>query len=65
VPLDFFDPTTRRQNVLLVDAPTLQAEKLIETCEYCNEEEAEIPFDAILAGAIHQHNMAILLFLED
>jgi hypothetical protein len=34
---------------VLVDETTLsQAEKLIESCEYCNEEGAEIPFDNIL-----------------
>jgi hypothetical protein len=32
-----------------VDADTLrQAERLIESCEACNEEGAEIPFDAVL-----------------
>jgi hypothetical protein len=32
-----------------VNAATLrEAEKLIESCEHCNEEGAEIPFDAIL-----------------
>ena len=41
-----------RKTSILVDAATLQAEKLIETCEHCNEEGAEIPFDAILAGAM-------------
>jgi hypothetical protein len=34
---------------VLVDAATLrQAERLIESCEQCNEEGAEIPFDNIL-----------------
>jgi len=46
---DFFDPTPEQQVVVLVEAATLrQAEQLIESCEYCNEEGAEIPFDAIL-----------------
>jgi hypothetical protein len=35
--------------VVLVDAATLRkAERLIESCEHCNEEGAEIPFDNIL-----------------
>ena len=46
---DFFDPTPEEQNVVLVGAATLrEAEKLIEACEYCNPEGAEIPFDNIL-----------------
>jgi hypothetical protein len=46
---DFFDPIPEQQNVVLVDAATLrQAEQLIECCEQCNEEGAEIPFDNIL-----------------
>jgi hypothetical protein len=35
--------------VVLVDAATLrEAERLIESCEGCNPEGAEIPFDTIL-----------------
>ena len=46
---DFFDPTPDEQVVVLVQSATLrQAEKLIETCEACNEEYAQIPFDNIL-----------------
>ena len=49
MPLDFFDPTPEQQNVVLVDATTLRkAERLIESCEGCNPDGAEIPFDAIL-----------------
>jgi hypothetical protein len=49
MPRDFFDPTPEQQNVLLIDASTLRkAERLIESCEHCNEEGAEIPFDNIL-----------------
>ena len=34
---------------MLVTAATVhEAEKLIESCEHCNEEGAEIPFDNIL-----------------
>ena len=46
---DFFDPTPEQQNVLLIDPATLRkAEQLIESCEGCNPEDAEIPFDNIL-----------------
>jgi len=46
---DFFDPTPEQQNVVLIDAATLsKAERLIESCELCNPEGAEIPFDNIL-----------------
>ena len=46
---DFFDPTPEQQNVVLVSAGTLcEAERLIESCEGCNPEGAEIPFDNIL-----------------
>jgi len=46
---DFFDPTPDEQNVVLIDGGTLRkAEKLIESCEHCNAEGAEIPFDNIL-----------------
>ena len=49
MPRDFFDPTPEQQNVVLVDAATLRkAEQLIESCEQCNREGAEIPFDNIL-----------------
>jgi hypothetical protein len=44
---DFFDPTPEPQVVVLVQSATLrQAEALIESCEHCNEEDAQIPFDA-------------------
>ena len=46
---DFFDPTPEERNIVLVDATTLrQAEKRIESCEHCNPDGAEIPFDAVL-----------------
>lgn len=45
---DFFDPSPEQQVVILVESTVLrQAERLIESCEYCNEEGAEIPFDNI------------------
>ena len=46
---DFFDPTPDQQRVVLVDSTTLRnAENLIESCEHCNPDCAEIPFDHIL-----------------
>jgi hypothetical protein len=49
MPRDFFDPTPEQQKVVLIRAETLrQAEQLIESCEQCNAEEAQIPFDNIL-----------------
>jgi hypothetical protein len=46
---DIFDPTPEEQNIVLVDAATLrEAEQLIESCEHCNPDGAEIPFDNIL-----------------
>jgi hypothetical protein len=46
---DFFDPPPEQQNVVLVHAATLrEAERLIESCEHCNPEGAEIPFENIL-----------------
>jgi len=45
MPRDFFDPTSEQQNVVLVDAASLRkAERLIESCEGCNRNGAEIPF---------------------
>jgi hypothetical protein len=45
----FFDPTPEQQVVVLIEDESLRkAEKLIESCEQCNPEAAEIPFDAIL-----------------
>jgi hypothetical protein len=49
MPRDFFDPTPEQQNVVLINTTTLrEAERLIESCEHCNPEGAEIPFDNIL-----------------
>jgi len=45
---DFFDPTPEEQRVVLVDGAILcKAEPLIESCEGCNPDGAEIPFDNI------------------
>ena len=48
---DFFDPPPEQQNVVLLNAATLHtAERLLESCEGCNPEGAEIPFAAVLGG---------------
>src|SRR5262245_16723175 len=46
---EFFDPTPEERNIVVVTGPTLvEAEKLIDFCEQCKPEGAEIPFDNIL-----------------
>ena len=46
---DFFDPSPEQQNIVLIDVAILrQAEQLVASCEYCNPNGAEIPFDWIL-----------------
>ena len=45
---DFFDPTPEQQNVVLIDAATLQkAQQMTAGCEACSER-AELPFENIL-----------------
>jgi hypothetical protein len=49
MPRDFFDATPEEQKVILIDAAILsKAEELIESCEGCNPDGAQIPFDNIL-----------------
>jgi hypothetical protein len=39
MPRDFFDPTPEQQNVVLIDAATLQkAHRMIAGCEACSED---------------------------
>jgi hypothetical protein len=46
---DFFDPTPDQQRIVLVIATIVgEAQALIESCEHCNPDGAEIPFDNIL-----------------
>jgi hypothetical protein len=48
MPRDFFDPAPEQQNVVFIDGATLrEAERLIDSCDGCNPEGAEIPFDNI------------------
>jgi hypothetical protein len=45
----FSIPQPENQIVVLVDASRLRrAERLIQSCEHCHREDAEIPFDHIL-----------------
>jgi hypothetical protein len=49
MPRDFFDLLPEQQNVVLINTATLrEAELLIESCEHCNPEGGEIPFDNVL-----------------
>jgi hypothetical protein len=49
MPRDFFDPTPEQQKVTLLDSGILRgAERLMESCEHCNPDDAGIPFDWIL-----------------
>jgi hypothetical protein len=62
MPPDFFDPTPEQQNVVLIDTTALhEAERLIESCEHCNPEGAEIPFDNIL-GRITESDPSVTEF---
>jgi len=45
---DFLEPTLKEQVIVLIAPTQRKAEKLIESCEHCNPEGAEIPFDNIL-----------------
>jgi len=44
---DFFDPTPEEQCVPINTTTLRTAEKLIGSCEPCNPESAEIPFDNV------------------
>jgi hypothetical protein len=46
---DFFDPTPEQQVIVLVEHETIRtAEGFIKSCEQCNPEVAEWPFNAVL-----------------
>jgi len=50
---NFFDLTPKQQNVVLIDATTLQKEqRLIAGCETCSED-TEIPFENCNVREIH------------
>jgi len=49
MPRDFFDPTPEEQVIVLVEDETIRnAEGFIKSCEHCNPEEAEWPFNVVL-----------------
>ena len=49
MPREFFDPTPEEQVIVLVERETVQhAEGFIKSCEHCNPEGAEWPFNAVL-----------------
>src|SRR5262249_8935970 len=49
MPANFFDPTPEQHHIVLVRAHIVRkAEWRIESCEKCNPEGAELPFDNIL-----------------
>jgi hypothetical protein len=53
--LDFFDPTPEDQHVVLIDEAILrEAERFIDSCERCNANDAEIPFDHVLDRVMDQ-----------
>jgi hypothetical protein len=46
---DFFDPPPEEQQIVLIQVAVLrEAEKQIGSCERCNPERAQIPFDCIM-----------------
>jgi hypothetical protein len=46
---DFFDPPPEEQHVVFIDETAVRhAQRLIESCEQCNSDGAEFPFDLIL-----------------
>jgi len=60
VPRDFFDPTPEQHNVALIDTATLrEAERLIESCEHCNPEGAEISFNC-LVDLVHEADPSVM-----
>ena len=53
---EFFDQTPGMQVVVLIEREVIRnAERLIESCEHCNPEGAEIPFDMILDKIIRSN----------
>jgi len=49
MPREFFDPTPEEQVVILVEDQKIRnAEGFIKSCEHCNLDGAEWPFNAVL-----------------
>jgi hypothetical protein len=46
---DFFDPTTDELQLIAVSRPTMEsAMQMISSCEHCQFEDSQIPFDWVL-----------------
>jgi hypothetical protein len=62
---EFYDPSPEQQVIVLVASETLlRAERLIESCERCNPDDAEIPFDWILDRVTGSDSSATDYILE-
>jgi hypothetical protein len=49
MPREFFDPTPEQQVIVLFERETVRdAEGFIKSCEQCNPNDAECPFNVIL-----------------
>jgi len=49
MPRDFFDPTPEELVIVLVEGEIVrEAEGFIKSCEHCNPDGAEWPFNAVL-----------------
>jgi hypothetical protein len=62
---EFFDLSPEEQKIVFVPVATLRkAEWFIESCEHCNPEAAQIPFDYILERVTGYDPMATDYLLE-
>ena len=51
---EFFDPKPEQQNVVLIDAATLQkAQRLIAGCEACSQDVLQVPARCLQCGVAH------------
>jgi len=49
MPREFFDPTPEETVIVFVERETVRdAERFIKSCEHCNQDDAEWPFNVIL-----------------
>ena len=49
MPREFFDPTPEEQVIVLVERETVRdAQGFIKSCEQCNPDDAEWPFNVVL-----------------
>ena len=49
MPPDFLDPNLEQQIIVLIDTSRLRkVERLIDSCEHCKEDGADMPFELIL-----------------